>query len=84
MSTQESRVLALELDPTPSRKNKGCFADQQGVWDRNVSCLYPQNCSSPGLGFCTLGIVKNINVLADCLCRPTLVSEVPPRTQEKV
>lgn len=36
------------------------------------------------MGFYTLGIVRNINVLAEGLCRQTLVPEVPPRMQEKV
>lgn len=51
---RESRLLALELDPTQRLH----LAQQQGAWDRNLSCL--QSCSGLGLGFCTLGIVKNI------------------------
>lgn len=41
---------------TTQGKQRPC---QQGVWDRNVGCLYLQSSSSPGLGFCTVGTVKN-------------------------
>ena len=85
LSTQESRLLTPELGPTLRVINKSHILQGNRVCGIGMSVLCVcRSCSSPGLEFCMLGTLKNINVLPECLCRQAFVAEVLPRTQEKV